>query len=110
MLHEKAIDITGDDDHPKILLIACAGIGVYVLSKIERLHRPALVLLWCGVAAHFFYLMVDLGDGDYFQLPLSRMTLSWMEEYLELTSTAFYFSALYMQCFRVVTRSRANSS
>ncbi|MAM63870.1 MAG: hypothetical protein CMH11_20485 [Maritimibacter sp.] len=106
MLHEKAIEITGDDDHPKILLIACAGVGIYILSKIERLHTSAQALLWCGFFAHFCYLLADMGDGDYFDLPLGRVTLTWIEEYLELTSTALYFSALYVQCFNVVTKSK----
>jgi hypothetical protein len=101
MLHEKSIAITGDDDHPKIFLIAAAGIGIFILSQIEPLHRLALTLFWCGFAAHCLYLVVDLGDGDYFTLPLSRVTLSWMEEYLEITSTAFYFSALFAQAFGV---------
>lgn len=96
-LHERSLELTGDDDHPKIVLLLCAGIGVFVLNKFEQLHPWALRLIVGGLVVHFVYLMVDMGDGDYFTLPFAPMTLQWAEECLELTGSALYFSGLFMQ-------------
>lgn len=96
-LHEHSIQVTGDDDHPKILLFLCAVAGVFILNKLESLNRKAFWLIVAGLSAHFIYLMVDMGDGDYFTIPVSKQTLRWFEEYLELTASALYFSALFLQ-------------
>jgi len=95
-LHEHSVRVTGDDDDPKILLVSCAALGVLSVVWIERLRGPVLRLLLAGLAVHFTYLIVDLGDGDYFRLPVATGPLSWIEEYLELTSSALYFSALFV--------------
>ena len=60
-----------------------------------------------GLAVHFTYLIVDLGDGDYFRLPIAIGSLSWIEEYLELTSSALYFSALFVLAGTRSRRERA---
>ena len=96
-LHEYSERVTGDDDHPKLVLLLCACVAVYVLNKLEKLHHIALLLIIGGLSAHFVYLFVEFGDGDFFELPLSKVTLRWIEEYMELTASGFYFSGLFFQ-------------
>ena len=96
-LHEHSVRVTGDDDDPKILLMLCALVGIGILNYVEDLNRTALWLFVAGLAMHFAYLGADLGDGDYFTLPVSGQPLLWIEEYLELAASGFYFSGLFVQ-------------
>lgn len=107
-LHEHSEGLTGDDDHPKILLFLCAVAGVFILNALENLNRKSFWLIVAGLSAHFIYLLVDMGDGDYFSLPLAKPTLHWIEEYLELTASASYFSALFLQAVMTFKTSKTN--
>ncbi|RIJ17542.1 hypothetical protein D1227_03845 [Henriciella mobilis] len=104
MIHEHSVKITGDDDHPKMLLIASAGIGIFVLNRIETLRGVVLGLLVAGFLAHILYLVMDMGDGDYFQVPLPNHVHRTAEEYLELTASALYFSAFFFHASSMVRK------
>jgi multisubunit Na+/H+ antiporter MnhC subunit len=103
MLHEHSVKLTGDDDHPKMLLIASAGIGIFVLTKVETLRGIVIGLLLAGFAAHVFYLIMDMGDGDYFQVPLANHVHRTLEEYFEMIASAFYFSAFFFHAATLAT-------
>ena len=102
MLHEHSVKITGDDDHPKMALILCAAFGIWFLNRVETLRGIVLGLLIAGFLAHVAYLTMDMGDGDYFQVPLANHVHRILEEYFEMLASSLYFSAFFFHASSLV--------
>ena len=94
--HEKTVGVVGDDDWSKILMLCGAVVAVAVLWRLENLPRGAKVSLLCGIALQTAYLVSDLGDGEFFQLPISEPVLKWVEEILELLAMQAYLVAVML--------------
>lgn len=107
MLHEHSVKITGDDDHPKMALIASAGFGIWFLNRVERLRGIVLGLLIAGFLAHISYLVMDMGDGDYFQVPLPNHVHRTFEEYFEMLASSLYFSAFFFHASSLVKEAQS---
>ena len=67
--HERTENVGIDDDRGKIFLVLCAGIGVAAIIWIERLRGITRAWLCAGYCLHIPYLMADIGDGDFFEMP-----------------------------------------
>lgn len=91
--HERTRRIVGDDDHIKAAAWVFSGFALWLLSRIERLPRVTTALLATGYCFHTCYITVDVGDGDYFKLPIDGSSLQWAEECFELFSLTCYMLA-----------------
>ena len=92
--HEETQQIVEDDDYIKMVAWACAGAGAFLIYRLERPVRIATRALIAAFIFQTLWLLSDLGDGDYFSVPLSDSTLSWSEEFLEILSTEACLFAL----------------
>lgn len=86
----------GDDDYIKIALWFCAGLGIYILYKIEKFSKVVLVTFLVGFLMHSFYLVIDMGDGEFFVLPFSETFMSWGEEIMELFAMQGYLASILL--------------
>jgi len=86
----------GDDDYIKIALWFCAGLGIYILHKIEKFSKKVLVMFLIGFLFQSVYLVIDMGDGDFFTLPFSKNVLIWAEEIMELISMQSYLASILL--------------
>ena len=93
--HERTEGFLINDDHIKLVLwVICSG-ALLQICRMETKDRNVILLFCLGYFFHAMYLVVQLGDGDYFRLPyFSKSVLRWMEEMFELTMLTLYFSAL----------------
>ena len=94
--HERTVRVVGDDDWSKILMLGGAVVAVAVLWRLESLPRGAKISLLCGIALQTAYLVTDLGDGEFFQLPIAEPVLKWVEEILELLAMQAYLVAIVL--------------
>jgi hypothetical protein len=97
-LHEKTAGIVGDDDHIKVLQWFIAGGVIYYIARFEASTSRAKTMFIVGYVLHSIYLLTDIGDGDYFEMPfLSLAQLKTAEEYLELTTlTTYCFGLIFL--------------
>lgn len=86
----------GDDDYVKIALWFCAGLGIFALYKLEELPNKVLIIFLLGFLFQSIYLVIDMGDGDFFQLPFSEIFLDWAEEIMELLTMQSYLASILM--------------
>lgn len=47
---------------------------------------------------HTPYLKVEIGDGDFFSLPISMNVLKWVEEILKILSLQAYVRGFLLHC------------
>ncbi len=89
--HERTDAVVGDDDYFKTVSWLLAGLVLYGICRMEAPPRRARRALGLGYVLHSLYIVADIGDGDYFQMPLvSIPRLRWSEEFLELFFLAAY--------------------
>lgn len=92
--HERTAELVGDDDHFKWVAWLGAGCALWVLHRMERPDRRGTVAILAGYAWHTIYLLIDLGDGEFYRIPrVSGRTLIWAEELAELTFLCCYLAA-----------------
>lgn len=94
--HEKTTRIVGDDDYFKIISWLIAGIGSYILYAVERPTKKIALVFVTGYLFHTLYLVVDMGDGDFFSLPFSTTVLIWAEEILETLALQGYLAGFLL--------------
>ncbi len=96
-LHEATESVVGDDDHIKVVMWACTPVALALIVKVAKAPREIAMFFVLGFAIHTGYLAVDVGDGDYFTLPLPLETLQWTEDIFELLFVSSYlFTFLLM--------------
>jgi hypothetical protein len=103
--HERTAKIVGDDDHMKVAewFIAIIGIGIIHLISVPCSYARKALLI--GFLFHTCYILVDVGDGDYYTLPFGSVTQwRWIEELLELTALINY--TLGMLSLHLATRDK----
>lgn len=94
--HEGTRFAVGDDDYIKIAAWACSGAGCAAIAAVARPGRAALGALAIGFGFTTAWLATDLGDGDFFTLPIPVANLLWLEEYCELIASQFYLTAFIL--------------
>lgn len=92
--HEATIHSWGDDDYIKMLAWACAGVGAYAICRVARPTGAVTGSLAIALAFQTLWLLSDLGDGDFFTVPIPLEYLAWLEEYFEILGSQFYLTAL----------------
>lgn len=106
--HEQTSKFLGNDDHVKVLLWLFAGGVLYLVDRFDISSLKTKSAFIIGYVIHGLYLLSDVGDGDYFSIPLISMSqLRWTEEYLELFSLTAYCMGLillYTNTFRTTMR------
>ena len=107
--HEKTRFLLGDDDYIKILFWFCAGVGSYILYRAERPARKTAAIFLTGYLFQTLYLLVDMGDGDFFTLPVSMDVLIWVEEIFETLAMQAYLTGFLLHYMLVTTRSNQDS-
>lgn len=93
-LHERTLQTFGEDDYSKILIWVAAVAAVAIILRFERAWTYFTIPLVVGLVLHTAYLLTDLGDGEFFQVPLSESAGYWTEEILEILALQAYISAL----------------
>ncbi len=89
MLHELVAEATeqSTNDHMQVVQLGVAGASLYLLDRIERLPHSARMAFVIGFALHLAYIVTEVGDGDYFQMP-------WVEDYYPVWVLGEYFEFL----------------
>jgi hypothetical protein len=95
-VHEHTRASLGDDDYIKIIAWFCAGVGAFLIYRIGQTSRTATLALILAFVFQTLWLLSDLGDGDFFSIPLPLIVLQWLEEYFELLASQFYLVALIL--------------
>jgi len=95
--HERSEHVIGDDDHVKLLQWVLTGVALVVIARVERMASPARRALVVGYVIHGIYVLIDLGDGGYFRIPLLSLSqLEWLEELLEISAMSVYFTGFLL--------------
>lgn len=102
-MHEATQDIVGDDDHSKVALWAIMPFALFTVWRLERPGTLIGAVFLLGFALQTLYLTVDIGDGDYFTLPVALATLQWTEDISEL-----FFVSTYLGAFLLMLTQRVN--
>ena len=63
---------------------------LYTIVRMERPSRFAAGAIILGYVFHTVYIFVEMGDGDFFTLPVERNALRWWEEISELLFLCSY--------------------
>lgn len=92
--HERSSVVIGDDDYIKALLWLFSGIGLYVINRLENPHNYVTFLFVVGYVFQTAYLLIDVGDGDFYELPLRMDIATWAEEILEMLFVQCYLAGL----------------
>jgi hypothetical protein len=93
-IHEQTLYLFGDDDYIKFAIMLVALTGLIMLYQMEKPAKQVIQLFAVGFFYHCGYLIIDFGDGDFFQLPFSNSTLYLAEEVFEMLAVQTYFSGL----------------
>ena len=95
-MHEATQDIVGDDDHSKVALWVVMPFALFTVWRLERPGALVGAFFLVGFALQSLYLTVDIGDGDYFTLPVALATLQWVEDISELFFVSTYLGAFLL--------------
>ncbi|TDJ44036.1 MAG: hypothetical protein E2O50_03700 [Gammaproteobacteria bacterium] len=95
-IHEQTLYLFGEDDYIKFEIMLVAVAGLVMLHQIEKPSKGVIQLFSTGFMLHICYLVVDFGDGDFFQLPFMDITLYWAEEIFEMLAIQTYFAGLIL--------------
>jgi hypothetical protein len=100
-LHEATESVFGDDDHIKVAMWAASPVALFLIHRALSAPRAIAWIFAVGWVLHSTYLMIDVGDGDYFSLPVALPTLQWAEDICELL-----FVSTYLFAFMLMTSDR----
>lgn len=93
-----------NDDYFKVI---CWLATAFVFRLVFRMEEPSLTArraIFTGYLFHSLYILVELGDGEFFRIPfLSVHLLKWSEEFFEL-----FFLASYLLAFVLIHMSHSN--
>lgn len=71
--HERTRHTLGDDDYLKIGMLVAAFVGAFILYRVEQPSKIVVRAFVAGLVAHTLYILTDMGDGDYFMLPGTKV-------------------------------------
>lgn len=97
MWHEQAADAMelGTNDHLQVLQLGVAAAGLLGLDWLERLPTASRWRLAGGFGLHVLWILTEVGDGDYFRIPVEPVEVLWVAgEYLEFGALIFYLLGL----------------
>ncbi len=96
-LHEATESVVGDDDHIKVVMWAASPFALFLIHRALKAPQAIAWIFAAGWLLHTTYLMIDIGDGDYFSLPFALQTLQWTEDIVELLFVSTYlFAFMFM--------------
>jgi len=96
--HEETRLSLGEDDYAKMLFWLAGVFGAFLICRVARPTREVVGALVLAVACQSLWLLADMGDGDFFTLPIPRPNLLWSEELLEILASQCALSALLLHC------------
>ena len=96
--HEETRFSLGDDDYIKMLFWLAGVFGALLFYRVARPTREVVGVLVLAVVCQGLWLLTDMGDGDFFTLPIPRPTLLWLEELLEILTSQCALTALLVHC------------
>ena len=85
-----------NDDWLKIVLWIVTAFVLYTITRFEDVPITSIIAFVAGYAVQATYLFVELGDGEYFDLPISIESLKTAEEVFELLFLALYALGLWL--------------
>ena len=91
----------GQADHLKLALWVGAGAAFAVVHWLERPSRLCQVSMATGLLMHTLCMVVEVGDGGYFRLPLSPGAATFLEDLFELLMLSAYlfaFDTILAEC------------
>lgn len=105
-VHERSEPYGVNDDFVKIAMWI---VVPFVLARVVRLGGNRMVrnAFITGYVLHTLYLLVEVGDGEFFQLPVSTDRLKVAEEIFELLFLACYMFGFAVRYLAVVREDRA---
>ena len=111
-VHERTETYGVNDDIAKIVMWLLVP---FVLARVAQLggSRAVRNAFIVGYALHTLYLFVEVGDGEFFQLPISDDRIKFAEEVFELLFLASYtfgFVVRYLDSLRPGTAQSADSA
>jgi len=96
-LHEKTLEIFGEDDYIKILMWLSGAVGIFLIYKIDKPIKIAMICLIIGYLCQTGWIITDMGDGDFFTLPIPRSILLWQEEIFEVLAMEWFLVGFLFQ-------------
>jgi len=102
--HEETRHLIEDDDYIKMSTLIIAVVGSYILYIAEKPTRKIIIVFLTGLLFHTLYIIVDMGDGDFFTLPIPLDALRWIEEILETLSLQGYLAGFLLH-YSLISRS-----
>ena len=99
-LHERTESYGINDDLAKIVMWLAVPFVLRYIARASEL-RIVTVAFVVGYLFHALYLLVEMGDGEFFQLPFANDNLKYMEEVFELLLLAAYFYGFAIQYLRM---------
>lgn len=94
-----------NDDWVKIVLWIGTPFVLVAISRMLDADRPTNLAWIAGYVFHTAYLLVELGDGEFFDLPFAESTLKGAEEVFELFFLAAYAFGFWLVAIRDHRRS-----
>ena len=98
-VHERTEPAGLNDDIVKVILWLATPLVLRFVAQIDGWRVVAIVFA-VGYMFHTLYLLVELGDGEFFTLPPSRNTLKWAEEIFELLFLTSYLAGFALRYLR----------
>src|SRR4051812_11592961 len=101
--HEESKAVVGDDDYIKIVMWMGACTCVFLLWRFARIRPHAMKVFAAAIMTQTAWLLSDMGDGDFFRVPIPLGALHWIEEYLELVTSSLFVIGLLLHFMDIVT-------
>jgi hypothetical protein len=104
-VHERTEPAGLNDDFVKVILWLGTPLLLRFVARMDG--RPFVARIFAvGYLVHTLYLVVELGDGEFFTLPPSPETLKWSEEIFELLFLTLYMAGFALRYLRAVAAQR----
>ena len=107
-IHERTERIGVNDDLAKIAMWVLVPLVLARVAKLggNRTVRNAFIV---GYVLHACYLLVEVGDGEFFQLPVSNARLKSAEEIFELLFLSCYMFGFALRYLAVIREGSARN-
>ena len=95
--HERTEKVGINDDHVKVVMWLFSAPVLVLICRMEKASPTVKGVLILGYFFHSLYLLVEVGDGEYFRLPFGSIeTLKWTEEICELLFLTSYLEGFLL--------------
>ena len=101
-VHERVEPSIINDDLLKVVMWLATPVVLVFIARIENASPFVRSVMAMGYGFHALYILVETGDGEFFELYSSVSTLKYLEEVFELLFLACYVYALWYLLLRSV--------